>query len=77
MVASRYGSATWPLTPVTPSRIRSPASDCGEPAKNFARSLQVADLPVGRRLVERARVGAHEHPGDGAGDEAEVEVPRA
>jgi hypothetical protein len=39
MVASRNGSATWPATPVTPSRIRSPVSDCGELAKNFVLSV--------------------------------------
>ena len=47
IVASRYGSATCPATPVTPSRIRSPASDCGELAKYL-------DLSVHGPIVQPA-----------------------
>ena len=36
--ASKYGSATCAAMPVTPSRIRSPASDWGDPAKKVDRS---------------------------------------
>ena len=43
IVASRYGSSTCAATPVTPSRIRSPASDCGEPAKKVVLSVH---LPI-------------------------------
>ena len=40
---STSGSATLAAAPVIPSRIRSPTSDCGDPAKLLIRLFQLSD----------------------------------
>src|SRR5581483_11731354 len=47
MVASRYGSATCPDTPVAPSRMRSPVRDWGDPAKKVRGSCHLPSVHSG------------------------------
>ena len=76
IVCPRYGSATWPAAPVAPMRMRSPASDCGEPAKYACLLLHgpMSQVAGGSRSVRPSVLT--NMPVMRAGHELEVQLPR-